>query len=91
VARHQRVAYPLVHALVVPAQNSKPGQPRQRPRHILRERLAVGRHQENRPRGLPIIRCRDRLDRREQGLGLHHHARAAAERIITVVRCRLVV
>ena len=79
---HRQVQRPLIHALVMAAQQDQPVRRGQLSHLLLRQRLAPGAHVDARPR---IAAGPGRLHRVHDGLGGHHHARVAAEGVIVGV------
>src|SRR5262249_92523 len=68
--------HPLVHALIVTAEQGDAWLNGQLPRHALSEQPALRAEQEDRPT------CIDRLHSGKERLWLHHHAGAAAIGIV---------
>lgn len=67
----------LVHSFISPAQDHEPPKRRELPHNRLRQLPPLGTQQDHARVVLLPLR-RDRLDRAEQGLGRHHHARPSA-------------
>ena len=76
----QLLPYPVVDALVPPAENHDVLEPCQPRRVGLRQPTALRRREQHRPR--LAARRADVLGRAKKRLGLHHHARPAAIRHI---------